>query len=138
MERTGIMETSESKWASPLVIVTKKDGGVWLCVDYSKLNQVTKYDPYPMPPVEELLEKIGNGEFITTLDLTRDWQVPLHPEDREKTDFASPRGLHQFTTMPFGLSGAPATFQHMMDGTLRGTESFASVYLDDIVISSND
>ena len=58
MERTEIMETSESKWASPLVIVTKKDGGVWLCVDYSKLNQVTKYDPYTMPPVKSYWRRL--------------------------------------------------------------------------------
>ena len=69
MERNGIIEKSESEWAFPLVIVTKKDGGVCLCVDYRQLNQITKFDAYPMPRIEELLDKIGNAGYITTLDL---------------------------------------------------------------------
>ena len=135
MERDGIIEKSESEWTSPLVVVTKKDGGIRLCVDYRKLNQVTKFDAYPMPRVEELLDEIGNAQFISTLDLAKGyWQVPVSKEDREKTVFVSPKGLYQFITMPFGLSGAPATFQRMMDSVLMGTEAFAGVYLDDIVI----
>ena len=138
MERDGIIEKSSSEWASPLVIVTKKDGGIRLCVDYRQLNQVTKFDAYPMPRIEELLDRVGDAEFITTLDLAKGyWQVPMQEEDKEKTAFTSPRGLYQFTTMPFGLSGAPATFQRMMDNILRGTESYACVYLDDIVIHSH-
>ena len=139
MERDGIIEKSSSEWASPLVIVKKQDGGLRICVDYRQLNQVTKFDAYPMPRIEELLDKVGNAEFITTLDLAKGyWQVPMHEEDKEKTAFTSPRGLYQFTTMPFGLSGAPATFQRMMDNILRGTESYAGVYLDDIVIHSSN
>ena len=135
MEKNGIIEKSESEWASPLVIVTKKDGGVRLCVDYRQLNQITKFDAYPMPRIEELLDKIGSARFITTLDLAKGyWQVPMNPEDRDKTAFVSPKGLYQFMTMPFGLSGAPATFQRMMDEVLRGTESFAG---DDIIIHSD-
>ena len=138
MEKNGIIEKSESEWVSPLVIVTKKDGGVRLCVDYGQLNQITKFDAYPMPRIEELLDNIGSARFITTLDLAKGyWQVPMNPEDRDKTAFVSPKGLYQFTTMPFGLSGAPATFQRMMDEVLRGTESFAGVYLDDIIIHSD-
>ena len=76
MERDGIIEKSESEWASTLVVVTKKDGRIRLCVDYRKLNQVTKFDAYPMPRVEELLDEIGNAQFITTLDLAKGyWQV---------------------------------------------------------------
>ena len=139
MEKNGVIEKSESEWASPLVIVTKRDGGIRLCVDYRELNKTTKFDAYPMPSVDEMLDQIGNAQFISTLDLAKGyWQVPLCPEDKEKTAFISPNGLYQFVTMPFGLSGAPATFQRMMDSILRGTGSFAGVYLDDIVIYSED
>ena len=90
-----------------------------------------------MARVDELLDEIDNAQFITTLDLAKGyWQVPVSKEDREKTAFVSPKDLYQFITMPFGLSGAPATFQRMMDSILRGTEVFAGLYLDDIVIYS--
>ena len=125
--------------ASPMVIVKKKDGGVRLCVDYRRLNAITKFDAYPMPRIEELLDKIGTARYISTMDLAKGyWQVPMSDEDREKTAFSSPNGLFHFINMPFGLSGAPATFQRMMDSILRGTDDYAGVYLDDIVIYSSD
>ena len=80
------------------------------------------------------MDKIGNAEFITTLDLTKGYCIGMHPEERAKTAFTSPRGLYQFVTMHFGLSGASATFQRKMDGILRGTESFASVSLYTVIV----
>ena len=72
-----------------------------------------------MPRVDELLDAIGGAKFITTLDLTIGyWQVPMSPEDRDKTPFTSPNELYQFTVIPFDLSGAPAYFQQLMDGGL--------------------
>ena len=137
MEKNGIIEKSNNEWASPLVIVVKKDGGLRLCADCRQLNQITKFDAYPMPQIEELLDQIGNARFITTVDLGKGyWQVPMNPDDREKTAFVSPKGLYQFTVMPFGLSGAPATFQRMMDEVLRGMDSFTGVYLDDTIVHS--
>ena len=71
MEKNGVTEKSESEWASPLVTVNKKDGGIRLCVDYRELNKTTKFDAYPMPSVDEMLDQIGNAQFISTLDLAK-------------------------------------------------------------------
>lgn len=119
MLEAGIIEHSSSEWASPMVIVGKKDGGMRLCVDYRKLNSVSKSDAYPMPRVDELIDRLGPAKFITTLDLTRGyWQVPVHADSQEKTAFTTPFGLFHFKVMPFGYQGAPATFQRLMDKVL--------------------
>ena len=137
MQEAGIIEPSNSDWAFPIVLVGKKDGGVRLCVDYRKLNAVSKADAYPMPRVDELIDSLGPAKYITTLDLTRGyWQVPVHTESQQKTAFTTPFGLFQFKVMPFGLQGAPATFQRLMDRVLRGLDDFAAAYIDDVVIRS--
>ena len=103
-------------WASPIVLIEKKDGGIRFCMDYRKLNVVTQGDTYPMPRVDELLDQLGNSQYMTTLDLARGyWQVPVKQEDQHKTAFITPYELYHFRVMPFGLCGAPATFQRMMD-----------------------
>ena len=138
MEQCGIIEPSTSEWASPVVLVKKKDGTWRFCVDYRRLNSVSRDDAYPMPRIDDLIDRLGGAKFITTLDLTRGyWQVPVSDADREKTAFATPFGLYQFRVMPFGLKGAPATFQRMMDRVLHGMGEFAAAYLDDIVIHSS-
>jgi len=108
-----------------------------VCVDYRRLNNVTRTKAYPMPRIDELLDRVGQAKYITTFDLTRGyWQVPVAEELQPKTAFTTPRGLYQFTLMPFGLCGAPATFQWLMDKLLHGLKSCAAAYLDDIVIYS--
>ena len=135
---TGIIEPSRSEWASPMVIVRKKDGGIRVCVDYRRLNSVTAVDPYPMPRTDDLIDRLGCAKYISTLDLSRGyWQVPVAESDRPKTSFTTSMGLFQFRVMPFGLSGAPATFQRMMDRLLQGTDDFAAAYLDDLVVYSD-
>ncbi|KAL4007856.1 hypothetical protein ACER0C_001708 [Sarotherodon galilaeus] len=133
----GIIETSASEWCSPIVLVPKKDGTLRFCIDLRYLNSVSKFDPYPMPRIDELLERVGRSKFITTLDLSKGyWQVALAPEAKELTAFKTPFGLFQFRVMPFGLQGAPATFQRLMDQVLRDVSDFAAAYLDDVVIFS--
>ena len=106
-------------------------------MDYRRLNAVTHMDAYPMPRMEEILDQVGQAKYITTLDLAKGyWQVPVAEADKHKTAFITPRGLYQFKMMPFGLCGAPATFQRMMDQVIRGLHKFANAYLDDLIIFS--
>jgi hypothetical protein len=134
--KMGIIEPSRSPWASNLVCVPKPDGTVRMCVDYRRLNAVTTPDPYPMPRVEHLIDKVASANYISTLDLSKGYyQFPLSPDDREKTAFLSPAGKFQFTRMPFGLKGAPAHFQRAMDALFADIDG-VDVYLDDIVIHS--
>ena len=134
----GVIERSTSDWASPMVTVKKKDGSLRLCVDYRRLNGLSKADAYPMPRVDDLIDRVGNAKFISTLDLTKwYWQVPVRESDREKTAFPTPYGLFLFRRMPFGLQGAPATFQRMIDELLDGLGQSASAYIDDVIVFSS-
>lgn len=137
MLEQGIIEPSSSEWSSPIVLVKKKDGSIRLCVDYRRLNSVSEMDAYPMPRVDDLVDRLGKATYISTLDLTRRyWQVPVAEAARSKTAFATPFGLYQFNVMPFGLQGAPATFQRLMDKVIGGLEDFSVVYLDNLVVFS--
>ena len=139
MLKLNVIEESKSAWSSPIVLVAKPDNTVRFCNDFRKLNAVSEFDAYPMPRVDELIESLGNARFITTLDLTKGyWQVPLAAESKEKTAFATPGGLWQYRMLPFGLSGAPATFQRLMDQVLKPHKEYAAAYLDDVVIQSPD
>uniref|UniRef100_A0A8C5LM99 ribonuclease H n=1 Tax=Leptobrachium leishanense TaxID=445787 RepID=A0A8C5LM99_9ANUR len=134
----GVIEPSESPWASPVVLVPKKDGTTRFCVDYRRLNEHTVTDAYPMPWVDELLDRIAQGHFLTTIDLCKGyWQIPLAEEGVPKSAFITPFGLYQFWVMPFGMKNAPATFQRIVDHLLEGMQDFTSAYLDDIAIFSN-
>ena len=138
MERNGIIEPSTSEWASPIVLVPKKDGSLRLCVDYRRLNSVSETDAYPMPRIDDMIDRLGGARYLSTLDLSRGyWQVPVEQNSRSLTAFTTPFGLYQFAVMPFGLQGAPATFQRMMDSLLKGVRDYAEAYLDDLVIFSN-
>ena len=108
-----------------------------MCVDYRRLNSISEADAYLMPRIDELLDKLGNAKYITTLDLTRGyWQVPVAASSRTKTAFTTAFGLYQFKVMPFGLHGAPATFQRMMDVLLKGIHQYTAAYLDDLFVFS--
>ena len=134
-----MIKKSQSAWSNPIVLVGKPDDTVRFCNDFRKLNNVSEFDAYPMPRVDELIESLGNARFITTLDLTKGyWQVPMSTGSKEKTAFATPGGFWQYRVMPFGLFGAPATFQRLMDQVLAPHKEFAAAYLDDVVIQSPD
>uniref|UniRef100_A0A3B3HAG4 Gypsy retrotransposon integrase-like protein 1 n=3 Tax=Oryzias latipes TaxID=8090 RepID=A0A3B3HAG4_ORYLA len=134
----GVIEPSKSEWCSPVVLVPKKDGSIRFCIDFRYLNSVSKFDSYPTPRIDDLIERLGCAKYLTTIDLCKGyWQVPLTRHSRELTAFRTPWGLFQFTVLPFGLHGAPATFQRLMNQVLCGVSEFAAAYLDDIVIFSN-
>jgi hypothetical protein len=136
MEEAGIVRRSFSPWASPVVIVGKKDGTHRFCVDYRQLNKVTKVDAYPLPRIDTLLDSLGGSNWFTTLDLASGfWQIAMHEDDIEKTAFITEDGLYEFLVMPFGLNNAPGTFQRLMNWVLRDYLGlFVAVYVDDVII----
>ena len=137
MQKCGIIEPSSSEWASPMVIVKKKDGTIRLCVDYRRVNSLSAADAYPLPRIDDIIDRIGTAKYITTIDLMKGyWQVPVIAADRHKTAFATPFRLFQFNVMPFGLQGALGTFQRMINRLLQRKSSFTAAYLDDLVIFS--
>ena len=141
MLQRGIIEESCSPWLAPAVFVRKKSGDIRLCVDYRELNKKTQRDTYPLPLPDKVQDKLANSSIFSTLDLQCGyWQLPVHPQDRHKTAFCPDpgMGLFQFRCMPFGLTGAPSSFQRLMNQLFRELPfvTVTAVYIDDILIHS--
>lgn len=134
-----VIETSDSPWSSPIVLVKKKDGTIRFCIDYRKINDVTVKDSYPIPRIDTTLDALSGAKWFSTIDLKSGyWQVEMKPEDKPKTAFSIPGGGHwQFLKMPFGLCNAGATFERLMERVLSNLSwKVCLVYLDDIIILS--
>ena len=136
MLERGVIEPGNGPWASPIVLVQKKSGEWRFCIDYRKLNDITKKDAYPLPRIDDTLDMLGGARYFATVDLASGyWQVAMDEADREKTAVCTHQGLYQFKRMPFGLCNAPSTFERLMDVVLRGLVGLQClVYLDDVIV----
>ncbi|GBO34796.1 Transposon Ty3-I Gag-Pol polyprotein [Araneus ventricosus] len=136
MLKEDVIQPSDSPWSSPVVLVKKKNGEWRFCVDYRRLNKITKKDVYPLPPIDDALDCLAGAKSFSMMDLKSGyWQIEVDDKDREKTAFVTSDGLYEFKVMPFGLCNAPATFERMMDTVLRGLKwNICLCYLDDIIV----
>lgn len=109
--KAGLIVPSASPFASPVLLVQKKDGSLRFCVDYRKLNDMTVKNRFPMPLVDEILDELSVTQYFTSLDMTTGYhQIRMKNEDEYKTAFKTHHGQYQFRVMPFGLTNAPAKF----------------------------
>ena len=137
-----MIKKSHSPWASPVILVRKRNGDYRFCVDYRKLNEVTKKDTFPLPRIDDLLDQLAHSKYFSSLDLAAGyWQIQVAPDSQSKTAFVTHRGLFEFRVMPFGLTNAPAVFQRLVQEVLEGLNpeggpDFVTAYLDDILIFS--
>ena len=138
----GVISESDSPWASPIVLVDKKDGSSRLCVDYRKLNKMTTPDAYPLPRIDDTLDSLQGCKLFSTMDLASGYfQLELEEVDREKSAFATPIGLYQFNVLPMGVCNGPATFQRAMekvlsDLLLTNKSEICRVFFDDVNVAS--
>ena len=138
MLANGIIEPSNSEWSSPCVLVPKGDGsGYRFCTDFRKINAITRTDSYPIPRIEDCIDRIGVSKYVSKLDLLKGyWQVPLTDRAKEISAFVTPDGFFQYKVMPFGMKNAPATFQRMINKIISGLQGCEG-YIDDVVVYAN-
>ncbi|KHJ39875.1 hypothetical protein D918_10086 [Trichuris suis] len=139
LNAAGIIRRSSSPWLSPAVFTKKRNGELRLCVDYRELNKRTKRNSYPLPLPDEVQARLRSATIFSVLDLHSGFrQLPLRPEDMEKTAFSPGPGLgmFEFLRMPFGLSNGPSLFPRLMEVVLEGFDH-ALVYIDDLLIFSS-
>ena len=137
--RNGMIQESSSPFASPVLLVKKKTGEWRLCVDYRRLNALTIKNSYPMPIMEEFLDELAGALWFSSLDLRYGYhQILVCPADRFKTAFQTHNGHYEYKVMPYGVTGGPATFQHVMNCVLAPLlRKCVVVFIDDILIYSS-
>ena len=132
LQQAGILEPVElSDWATPLVVVPKANGRLWVCGDYKvTINQCVEKKVYPLPTTEDVFAQLAGGKVFSKLDMSQAYQqLPLDEDSKRLLVVNTPRGLFQYTRLPYGVSTAPAIFQSVMDRILQGLP-----VLDDILI----
>ena len=136
MMKAGIIRSSQSPWAFPVVLIPKPDGTSRFCVDYRKLNAITLQDPFPLPRIDDIFDRLNGSIWFSALDLKAGyWQIEMDEGHICKTAFSTPDGHYEFLRLPFGLKNAPAAFSRIMFQIL-GDLPYVEIYLDDITIHS--
>lgn len=132
----GAIEPAQSEWSSPVVLIPKPDGSVRFCIDFRKVNSVTRTDAFPIPRLEDCIDQIGKAQFVTKLDLLKGyWQVPLSDHAKTVSAFVTSHGLYRCLVLPFGMKNAPASFQRLMNQVTVGLDNVVT-YIDDLVAYS--
>ena len=135
----GTIRPSQSLWCNAVVLVRKKDGSLWFCINFCRLNAQTKKDAYPLPHMQETMESMVGARHFSCMDLKSGfWQVKMDEEPRQYTAFmVGSMGIYEFLHMPYSLCNAPATFQHLMQNCLGElNRTYALIYLDDVIVYS--
>ena len=136
MLEAGVIQPSRSPWSFPVVMIPKKDGTKRFCVDYRKLNKITDQDPFPLPRIDDILDRLRDSKIFSALDLKSGyWQVRLDEGSIPKTAFSTHNAHYEWLRLPFGLRNAPAEFSRIMVQVL-GDLTFVEIYLDDITVHS--
>lgn len=137
----GIIRESQSEYASPIILVKKKDGSDRMCVDYRALNAITIKDRFPLPLIDDHIDKLGSAKYFTSLDMATGFhQVPMKDDDSiSKTAFVTPESQFEYLKMPYGLANAPVVYQRIISKTLKALIDTGRVltYIDDVLILSD-
>ena len=136
----GFIDESQCPFAAPILFARKSDGGLRFCVDYRKLNAITRKDRYPIPLLDETLARISKAKIFTKLDIRQAFhRVRIDPASEDLTTFRTRYGCYKYKVVPFGLTNGPATYQRYMNDVLFDyLDDFCTAYLDDILIYSNN
>ncbi|MDW0176561.1 MAG: RNase H-like domain-containing protein, partial [Nitrososphaeraceae archaeon] len=138
MLRMKIIESGESDYTSPMILVETANKDPRPCIDYRRLNEVIRTEYYPLPNIEQRVETVALAKYITVLDLAKGyWQIPLSQNAQRLAAFVTNFGTYRPLRLPFGLKNAPYFFSKMMAELLQGFEEFAVPYLDDVAVFSN-
>ncbi len=133
----NLAEPSFSSWSSSCILVRKPDNSYRFCTDYRRLNSLTMPDCFPLPRIDDCVDREGSAQFVSKFDLLKGyWQVPLTSRAKELSAFITPDSFLQYTVMPFRVRNAPATFQRLVNRVLSGL-SGCEAYLDDVVLYSS-
>ena len=133
----GVIEQAVSAWSSPVVLVGKEGGAHRLCIDYRKVNAITRSDAYPIPRIEDCIDRIGRARYVSKFDLLKGyWQVPMTDHAKEVSAFVTPSAQYVCRVLPFGMKNAPACFQRLMNHVTQGLCNVVT-YIDDVVVYSD-